>query len=160
MSETMVISIPDTAGYELKKRAAEERMDPDEYARLVLLDDLGIHSPDDIPFGDYVVSRLNVSGEKRRRNVKRVSEAVYDIKKEYDEPGRAFFTGDGPTETIPRELWEQAVTDATTDLVERDNKDFDTYRPTVLSNCSTDLGFDGVADFRRELAKLIKQYDL
>jgi hypothetical protein len=160
VSETIITSIPDAAKYELKKRAADERIEPTEYVRSLILEDLGFDDVDDVSFDEYVVSQLNVSAEKRRRNVKLVSKSIYKQKKEFEDRDETFFNTDKSTKTIPKGVWETAVSHATTVVTEQEeDKQFNTYRTTVTANCSTDLGLNGVSQFRRKVAGLVKEYD-
>lgn len=144
-------SISEEQNYKLVEEAAKRHKEPEEYAQEIVLQELGYETTDALPdsFGEYVLEKLEVSGETRKRNLRRVSQAIYDRFKQEDNLSE-----------VTWEIWNQSVDQVTHEIAEEEGKDPDTYRTTVRANCTADLDeFHGQEDYRERLYELIKTYD-
>lgn len=143
--------IAEAQNYKLIEEAAKRQKDPDEYAKEIILQELGYEVTDALPdsFGEYAVESLDVSGEIRQRNFRRVSQAIYNR-----------FHDEDDSSEVTWEIWNQSVNQVSHEIAEEEGKDPDTYQSTVRANCTADIDeFDGHEDYRKRLGELIKTYD-
>lgn len=145
------ITIKGELYWKLREEAAKNQMDEGEYGKRLLQESLGLEINEEqgpVPdlFGDYVIQKLEVTGERRKKNVKRVAQLLYDAWEPSD------------SEILPWELWNQAIKDRAQEAAEeRSNLDAEQYRSTVRGNIY-DAGFDGEEQFREEFATLARDY--
>jgi hypothetical protein len=135
--------------YKLVEEGAKKQKDPDEYVRDLIISELDIEKTDGTyeTFGEFVVDELGVSGSKRRENVRSVAQHLFE---ELDL--------EAIDNEVPWETWNEATTARAAAVAEATGKDQDTYKSTVRANCTTDIGIDGVQQFRERVVELAKEY--